>query len=152
MAKRIKAWHFLPDDGRLRYGDRRIVEPGSIVTVEGPPRLCEWGMHASRSIMDALTYSRGSLLCRVWIGGEIVEGDDKIAGTSREVEWMLDARELLFEFACLCAEKACKESRVAQPRDARADSERRLPRLRGRDELLDAASRAQVDAAPEGCD
>src|SRR3972149_3105412 len=50
-------WHFLPEDKRLRYGTREVVEVGRPVKVAGKLALCEWGLHASRRAIDALAYA-----------------------------------------------------------------------------------------------
>jgi len=100
----MKAWHFLAEDQKLRYGDNRIVESGETYTApEGDLVLCRHGMHGSKDLLDALYYAPGPIVCRVNITGEIQEGDDKIVGRNREILWMYDATKVLREFACRCA-------------------------------------------------
>ena len=97
----IEAWHFLPNDRRLRWGSREFVYPGHTISVDCVPKLCEQGLHASTSIINALEYAPGSVLCRVVVGGSVVHGSDKIAGTTRTALWIADAAPLLRSFACL---------------------------------------------------
>ena len=111
------AWHFLSEDKRLGYGDRRLVEVGQTLECEGEPALCYNGMHGSVRLIDALYYARGPIICRVEIEGDIIEGDDKLCGRRRTVLWMLDATRILHEFACSCAEDAL--ALVSEP-DARS--------------------------------
>ena len=99
----MKAWHFLPTDRRLRYGGDTLVEAGHTYTTDQLPVLCESGLHASTEPLDALGYAPGPIICRVDIGGEIVDGGDKIVGTERIVIWMGDATDCLRHFARLCA-------------------------------------------------
>ena len=99
----VKAWHFLREDRCLGYGDNREVIAGETYTVDGPSELCVRGLHGSKRPLDALRYAPGPVVCRVEIGGDVVEGDDKIVGTTREVLWMYDATEVLREFARFCA-------------------------------------------------
>jgi hypothetical protein len=113
--KSILAWHFLSDDRCLRFGGRKKVSAGQIVRVKGPPVLCEHGLHGSRRAIDALGYAPGSIVCRVRIGGDIVRGTDKLAGTARTILAMADATAVLHEFACWCAERALKSANVNDP-------------------------------------
>jgi hypothetical protein len=95
----VEAWHFLPDDGRLRFGNRQKVVVGETLSISERPILCERGFHASRSARDALSYAPGGLLCRVSVGGEIIEDDNKLVGQERTVIWMRDATNMLRAFA-----------------------------------------------------
>jgi len=101
----MKGWHFLKNDQRLRFGDNRLVEVGEIYSVpeDEPLRLCSHGLHASRRIMDALLYAPGTILCRVNLIGKRINAVDKSVAYYREVEWMIDSTDILFEFARKCA-------------------------------------------------
>ena len=117
-TKTVLAWHFLalPAEGtgpRLPHGDNRVVRVGEALTVDPPIVLCERGLHASRRPIDALSYAPGPLVCRVRLSGEIVEGDDKLAASSRTVAWMADATRTLHEFAVWCAREALLRERQA---------------------------------------
>ena len=111
------AWHFLSEDKRLGNGDGRLVEVGVPLECKGDPVLCDNGMHGSVRLIDALRYASGPIVCRVEIEGDVIEGDDKLCGRRRTVLWMLDATQILHEFACQCTEDAL--ALVEQP-DARS--------------------------------
>ena len=142
------AWHFLSEDKRLGYGDGRLVEVGQTLECKGKPAPCKNGMHGSVRLIDALRYASGPIVCRVDIEGDVIEEEDKLCGRRRTVLWMLDATQLLHEFACRCAEDAL--ALVAQP-DARSVEAIAAKRkwLKGEitDEELDAASAAAWDAS-----
>ena len=141
------AWHFLPEDKRLGYGDGRLVEVGQTLECEGKPELCSNGMHGSVRLIDALKYANGPIVCRVEIAGDVIEGEDKLCGRRRTVLWVLDATQLLHEFACTCAEDAL--ALVEQPDErsvAAIEAKRKWLKGEITDEELDAA-RAAVRAA-----
>src|SRR5271166_491861 len=91
----ILAWHFVGD--KLRNGDL-IPLDGVTLRFSGRLRMCESGFHASRRIIDALRYAPGDTVCRVLIGGDIIEEPDKLVASERSILWRLDAKELLTEF------------------------------------------------------
>lgn len=113
-------WHFLPGDCRLANGDGREVKVGETYTVDGEPALCCHGLHASRRALDALGYAPGPVACRVRLGGQIVEGDDKACATERTVLGMADATRTLHEFALWCTEKALGRANVTDEQPWRA--------------------------------
>jgi len=96
----VTAYHFVGET--LRDG-RPIPPDGEWLTEPGTPVLCSHGLHASRHPADALKYAPGSTLCRVKLSGVIVEGDDKLAATSRMIIERIDATSLLREYARWCA-------------------------------------------------
>ena len=49
-------WHFLPEDRRLRFGARELVEAGQTYRIKPPLRLGKWGLHAAVRALDALYY------------------------------------------------------------------------------------------------
>ncbi len=107
----MKAFHFLPADRRLRYGDGRKVRDGETLSYinAAPPKLCERGMHASVRCQDALGYAPGAVLCVVDVTGDVTEGDDKIVGRHRKVLWSAGEAvilPLIVEYARWCAERA----------------------------------------------
>jgi len=107
-TKSILAWHFISTDCRLRYGDSRLVTPGSVVSVADPSKLntCTYGMHASVDVLDALEYAPGPVLCRVELSGTIIKDTDKLCAESRRVVWMADPKKADFamrKFARRCA-------------------------------------------------
>jgi hypothetical protein len=148
------AWHFAPADMRCAHDGRRI-RVGQTLAVTGTPILCEHGLHASVRVLDALGYApTHTRLCRVRVGGEVVTGSDKIAGTSRTVVWALTERQtdrVLRRFACDVAEGALRAERRAgrepDPRSRAAiEVARRHAVGRATDEELDAAWDAAWDA------
>ena len=112
-SETVLAWHFLPDDGCLRWGTREKVEVGKTYTVDGPLVMCWHGLHASVTAIDALGYAPGAIACRVQLSGKILRGDDKVVATHRTVLAMVDATKTLHEFACWCAETALERERKA---------------------------------------
>ncbi len=95
----MKAFYFSKDDKKLRYNDNRICRTGRTHKFKGEPILCEQGLHASRRLIDALSYAPGSYLWLVELGGEIKEGDNKVVATERKYLGGFNAESLLREFA-----------------------------------------------------
>jgi hypothetical protein len=150
MSTRIEwlGWHFLPDDGCLRWGSKEKVEVGKTLRITRQPVLCEVGFHASRRAIDALGYAPGALVCRVRLGGIIVEDHNKAAAQERTVLWMADATKTLHEFACDVAEDALKLIDKRDPRSIAAIETKRKW-LRGEanaDDLAAARDAAQAAA------
>jgi hypothetical protein len=146
------AWHWLPDNGCLRYPPHTKVEVGQTLTAEGPLELCENGMHASLRALDALQYAPGAIVCRVELSGEIVEGHDKLCARHRKVLAMADATKTLHEFACWCAEQALlREREAGREPDVRSwaaiEVKRRWLKGEATDTELDAAWAAARAAA-----
>ena len=145
----MKAWHFLPADKRLSNGDGRLVQVGKWYKVKGEVEVCHNAMHAGRTVMSALEYAPGPVICRVEMA-EPVEW--KSCGVicysaGRKVLWMYDASRVLHEFACRCAEDALALSESPDPRSLEAV---RVKRLWLRGEATDkelAAARAAARAA-----
>jgi len=95
----MKAWYFSGTDKKLRYGDDRIIQAGKMHTVSGTPRLCHYGLHGSKRIINALDYAPGPYIWRVDITRSIDEGVDKLCGQRRKYLWGFDASDILFEFS-----------------------------------------------------
>ena len=148
MSRTVKAWHFLPQDGRLRYGSNELVEVGKVLRVRSPLQMCRRGLHASLRLIDALQYAPGPIVCRVECGGEIEKDTNKLVAETRKVLWMYDASAVLHEFACRCAEDALALIEKPDPRSVAAIAVKRLW-LAGKatDEVLAAAGAAARDAA-----
>lgn len=100
------AWHFLEKSKKLRYGDDRLAAVGRILSVGGPIKLCQNGLHGSIRLMDALHYAPGFILSRVKIWGNVDKEDDKICGRCREILWMKDVTDEINEFSYLCVKRA----------------------------------------------
>ena len=117
---RILAWHWVREDRRLGYGDGREVRAGETIEHNGSIALCESGLHASTTILDALTYAPGPVICRVRLSGTVLRGNDKIVATRRETLWMVDARRVLVVWACECAWEALQRVGNPDPRSVAA--------------------------------
>lgn len=96
----LEAWHFVA--GTLRDG-RPVPPDGELLRHEGKLSPCAEGLHASRRIIDALLYASGPVCCRVLVGGEIIEGHDKLVASERTILWRVDATDVLRKFARECA-------------------------------------------------
>ena len=96
MTPTAYAWHFV---GKTLRDGSPIPEDGKWLEVAQPIKMCERGLHASRQPFDALTYAPGETLCFVEIGGEIIEGYDKLVATRRKIITRMDATEMLRYFA-----------------------------------------------------
>ena len=106
--KPLLAWHFLSEDGRLRYGDNRKPRKGVAYKANGDLELCENGMHASIGILDAVGYAPGPILCRVEMIGETLRGDDKVCSRGRKIIAQSDVSKTLHRFAVTCAMRALR--------------------------------------------
>ena len=102
----VLGWHFLAEDRRLQFGTREVVEAGKTYMAEGPLKMCQNGVHASRQAVDALQYAPGPVVCRVRLSGEIQHDTDKSVARHRTVLWIADATAILHEFALVCGHEA----------------------------------------------
>jgi len=111
----VYAWHWLEDDRKLGYDDRRPVVDGLTLKMKPDARVscppgdamkpepCIRGMHASEYLGDTLIHAPGLVLCRVAVWGQLAysDDDDKFCGTHRHVLWSIDPddmRPLLSDF------------------------------------------------------
>jgi len=103
----MKAWYFSTNAKRLRYGDNRVIRKGIThkVKLDDDHQLspCSYGLHASKSVFDALEYAPGSYVWRVDLRGQIEVGDNKVCAESRTYLWGFDAEDVLRRFARKCA-------------------------------------------------
>ena len=102
----MKAWYFSTPDKKLRYGDNRVIRNGithKIDITKLPPSICNHGLHAGKSVLDALQYAPGDYVWRVDLRGAMDIGTDKIAAESRTYLWGFDASTVLRNFARRCA-------------------------------------------------
>lgn len=96
MSGPILAWHFVGT--RLRDG-RPVPKDGEVLVHHDRLVLCQSGLHASVDPFDALQYARGSVLCRVEMGGTILRGDDKLVASERTIVCRRDMTDVLYYFA-----------------------------------------------------
>lgn len=77
MSDEIRAWHFLRDDGSLRFshaGAPKKITVGTVLRVTPPLELCVRGLHASLRTIDALRYAPGCVATIVECSGEVIHG------------------------------------------------------------------------------
>lgn len=105
--ERWLGWHFLPADRRLQYSDGRRVVKGRILRVDDsrPLVLCGYGLHASPTVMNALEYAPGPVLCRVELIGPRLDGNGKSCAYARRVLAWADASSMLRLWACWCVRR-----------------------------------------------
>jgi len=145
MIETIEAWHFLPSNLKLGYGDNREVKVGETLTVDTPLELCKSGLHASFTIRDAMLYQSGPICCKVEIGLDGKQNENKIVSSFRKVIWMKDCTRILHDFSCLCAERTLKQNNITNPILWKAIEVKRL--------WLDGkATDAELDKAREDAD
>ncbi len=94
------AWHFVGDT--LRDGSP-IPADGELLHYTGRVEICRSGLHASKLLIDALTYAPGSTICRPECDDIVDEQHDKLVCRKRTILWRIDGEELLREFARKCA-------------------------------------------------
>jgi len=179
--KGILIWHFVPQDGRLknydggteycpagkrryRREDRPLVTEGATYRTEGPPILCQRGLHGSVRALDALRYAPSTTLTRAVLWGAILRDTDKAVATHRTVlSKPTDVTNILLEWACLCAEHAFDRLRgTRQEPDQRSVAALAVIRRWCRGEVTSAelkdahaaarAARAAADAAHAAAD
>ena len=96
----IRAYHFVGDN--LRDGCP-VPPDGEWLVHDGPVRMCESGLHASRHPLDALTYAPGVILCLVDCDDIKAEDGDKLVCRRRLIVARFDATDILRAFARQCA-------------------------------------------------
>jgi hypothetical protein len=148
-------WHFAADyDGTpvLAYGQEPIIV-GETYVIEAKPILCERGFHAAKRAIDALRYAQGPWASRVSLGGKVIDGGDKLVASERTHHVVVDATDILHEFALWCASRALKaEHKAGRESDPRSRAALKVKRawLKGKatnEELAAAAGAAEVAAA-----
>jgi len=145
----IKGWHFAAADRRLGHGDGRLIVVGETLRVNRVLELHKRGLHYSRRIIDALTHGSGPTVCRVeaW-GDDTITGGNRCCSTYRKTLWMLNATNILHEFACRCAEDALQAAGVTDDMCGNPiETSRRWLRGEATDEELSTASFAARSAA-----
>jgi hypothetical protein len=98
MTEKINAFWFASSD-RLPHGDSREIAIGKRHSLRGEIIICEHALHASRDPFDALSYSSGPYLYKVRCWGDVVEQIDKLGARNREYVAMMDATNMLLQFA-----------------------------------------------------
>lgn len=145
MTDMILGWHFVADDGLLRDGQKVEAKTYSVDTQKRGLELCHWGLHASERAVDALSYTPGSIVCRVELSGEILRDTDKLCASTRRVLWMADATRTLHEFACWASEWIL--DKLEAESDFHADPRSRAAIAAKRAWLRGEITNQQLDAA-----
>ncbi len=91
-------WHFTKLDMKLENKDGRLVVPGQTLTVP-QISMCNYGLHASPRLIDALKYASGPYVWEVALSGDIENESDKSVATERTALWGYDATIVLNSFA-----------------------------------------------------
>jgi len=121
------AYHFLNENRKLQFEPHTLVEPGQkLEATQHPLSLCEYGLHASKTVLNALEYAPGPILCRVQLSGKILHDTDKSCAEYRRCIWMFKTTQVLHEFACWCAEQALTTAKVTIDRSWNAIKVKRL--------------------------
>ena len=113
MIEKLDCWHFASNDLRFGYYDHREIIAGESLRVDAAPVLCEFGLHGSERLIDALKYAPGNMLCRVTLSDGLIIGDDKAVARDRYTHWIFDAENALRDFAATVAENALLAERAA---------------------------------------
>ena len=96
----MKAYYFGTTDKKLRYDGNRLVVVGETHSVDSDKlKLCQYGLHASVRLLDALQYAPSAILYGVELSGKIIEGEDKVCAEHRMYLWEVDCTDILKEFA-----------------------------------------------------
>lgn len=143
----IYGWHF--SDGTLANGDGRKITPGMALACRADEiELCAVGFHASRAILDALSYANAPFLSYVLCEGKVIEGEDILVCSQRRHLAIADISVTLHEFACWCAEQALSLIDNPDPRSIAAiDAKRKWMRGEISDDDLAAVAAAAWAAA-----
>ena len=97
----MKAWHFV---GELLRDGRPVPADGEWLRHDGELIMCQNGLHASKRVIDALTYAPGNTICRVKIDtNDYIEDRDKLVSRGRKILWRIDGEKVLCAFARWCA-------------------------------------------------
>jgi len=142
--KTIQAFYFAKDNKKLRYDDNRKIRVGSTHTFEGKLSLCSNGLHASKRLIDALSYAPGSQLYLVELSGDILEGHDKLCASYRKYLARIDADKLFREFA---RKAALINIELIRPYCSNKDYVLIVNYLNTGEKSLQSAARSAADAA-----
>jgi hypothetical protein len=102
-ATTVKAWHFT---GTTLRDGRPIPPVGEWLIHEGDVKMCERGLHASRKVLEAVTYAPAGTIHRVECRDVVQEDSDKLVCRARRIVGTVQtdrADQILRRFARLCA-------------------------------------------------
>lgn len=116
-------WHFVRPDKKLGHNDGRKIRRGSLLKVDDLDRLklCSYGLHASKNVLDALSYCDwlNPILCKVKLGGKVIHGKDKSVASERKVIDYIDATKVMQQFALKVAKDVISIYEKRYPGDSR---------------------------------
>ena len=138
VSEPIRAWWFSGVSRELRYGDRRTAEIGATHSVRVTPKVCECGLHGSRKIISALDHAGGPVAWQVELSGEVSEGGDQLAATTRKyIAGGVNVTSTLSAFIRWCALQVADLWDAPRPvRDwLESDGERESLRVAARDSM-----------------
>ena len=113
----MDGWHFLRKDYRLQFPPYTLVAPG--MRLDLPIESRRRSLRASKKALDALLYASGPIACRVRLSGKMIEDINIVIAaectyaTECTYLQMVDATNVLHEFACWCAENALTQERAS---------------------------------------
>lgn len=110
-------WHLCNADATLGYGDGRQIVEGEILTVAGrPPKLCNFGLHASPTPRLAYRNCRSfDRMALVWVREQIARDEQKFCGLERHTLRLLNVEQttrVWQEWALWCAASALEAERL----------------------------------------
>jgi len=105
--KTVKGWWFTTTERKLLNNDGRKIKLGITHKVEGEIIPCQYGLHLSPRILDALQYAPGPVVYKVEGSGVIIPHGkpvDKYACSHRTyLDGGINISDVLRKFARLCA-------------------------------------------------
>ena len=105
--KKVKGWWFTTTERKLLNGDGRKIKLGTTHKVKGEIIPCQYGLHLSPRIIDALNYAPGPVIYKVEGSGVIIPHGkpvDKYACSHRTyLDGGINISDVLRKFARLCA-------------------------------------------------
>ena len=105
--REVRGWWFGTLDKKLGYNDNRDIVVGKTHKIIGKIKPCEYGLHLSKRILDALYYAPGPVIYQVVGSGEVQSHGhpiDKYACSERTyIAGGIDISDVLCKFARMCA-------------------------------------------------
>ena len=123
----MKAYHFLKDDMCGGYGNEPAWEVGEERDIgDDNLELCRRGYHSSPSWLAALGYAMGTMACIVKVSKPIAKDSTKYVSRRRKLINARNSEKVLRYWACDCAERALKKTKVTDKRSWNAIKVARL--------------------------